>query len=146
KQMVPAIDHVAVMFNPEISPQSKFFMSSIEFMEPRLGMSVAAHPVHSVGEIGSVIADLARKPNGGLVIPTDSFMTVHRKFLAETAARSRVPMINADAGFVREGGLMSYYADLNDQFRQAGVYVDRILKGVRPGDLPVQAPTKFILS
>jgi putative ABC transport system substrate-binding protein len=98
------------------------------------------------GEIGSVIADLAQKPNGGLVIPTDSFMTVHRKFLAETAARSRVPMINADAGFVREGGLMSYYADMNDQFRQAGVYVDRILKGMSPGDLPEQAPTKFILS
>jgi putative ABC transport system substrate-binding protein len=146
KQMVPAIDHVAVMFNPETSPQSQFFMNSIESMAPRLGVSVAARPVHSVAEIESAIADLAQKPNGGLVVPTDAFTTVHRKFLAETATRFRVPMIKADPGFVNEGGLMSYRADNNDQFRQAGVYIDRILKGTRPGDLPVQAPTKFTLS
>jgi ABC-type uncharacterized transport system substrate-binding protein len=146
KQMVPAIDHVAVMFNPETSPQSKFFMSSIESMAPRLGVGVAARPVHSAAEIESAIADLAEKPNGGAIITTDGFMGVHRKLLAETATRYRVPVINGNVGSVTEGGLMSYHADIDDQFRQAGVYVDRILKGTRPGDLPVQAPTKFTLS
>ena len=146
KQMVPATDHVAVMFNPETSPQSKFFMRSIESAASTLGMSVGTRPVHSVAEIESAIADLAQKPNGGLVITTDGFMAVHRKLLAETATRYRVPVINGNVGSVAEGSLMSYYAEINDQFRQAGVYVDRILKGTRPGDLPVQAPTKFTLS
>ena len=146
KQMVPAIDHVAVMFNPETSPQSKFFMSSIESMAPRLSMSLAARPVHSVAEIEAAIADLAQKPNGGLVIPTDGFMAVRRKLLAETTTRYRVPLINGNVGSAAEGSLMSYCAEANDQFRQAGIYVDRILKGARPGDLPVQAPTKFTLS
>jgi len=146
KQMVPATDHVAVMFNPETAPQSKFFMSSIETVAPTLGMSVAASPVHSVADIESATADFAQRPNGGLIITADGFMSAHRKLLAETATRYRVPVINGNVGSAAEGSLMSYYPETNDQFRQAGVYVDRILKGTKPGDLPVQAPTKFTLS
>jgi putative ABC transport system substrate-binding protein len=145
KQMVPAIDHVAVMFNPETAPQSKFFVSAIETAAKTLGVSVVDAPVHNANEIEPAVVRLAQQPNGGLVVPTDSFMNVNRRAFAQAAARYRVPAISADAGFVDEGGLMTYLAEINDQFRQAGVYVDRILKGTKPGDLPVQTPTKFSL-
>jgi putative ABC transport system substrate-binding protein len=144
KQMVPAIDHVAVMYNPETAPQTRFFMNSIEFGARTLGLKVVAAPVQNVAEIEPAVARLAQ-PNGGVIVPTDTFMGANRKEFAQATARYRVPAIMADPGSVREGVLMSYYAETNDQYRQAGVYVDRILRGTKPGDLSVQAPTKFNL-
>jgi putative ABC transport system substrate-binding protein len=147
KQIAPGIDHVAVMFNPETAPQTRFFMSSIESAGRTLGgVRVAATPIESAAGIESVVAHLAEQPNGGLIIPPDSFADAHRAVLVATASRYRVPAIAARPDFVGAGGVMSYVADLNEQFRQAAVYVDRILKGTKPGDLPVQAPAKFSLS
>jgi putative ABC transport system substrate-binding protein len=146
KQIAPAIDHVAVMFNPETAPQAQFFMSSIESAGRTLGVKVAAAPVGSAAGIESAVAHLAEQPNGGLIVPPDSFAGTQREVFVAATARYRVPAITAEPGFVAAGGLMSYIADQNDQFRQAAVYVDRILKGTKPGDLPVQAPAKFTLS
>jgi putative ABC transport system substrate-binding protein len=146
KQMEPDITHVEVMFNPQTAPQSKFFMDSISTAAPTLGVRVAAVPVQSLSDIEQAIANVERQPKGGLIVPTDSFTVVHRKDIIEAAARYRVPVMYSDVTSVRGGGLMRYGPEYDEQFRQAGVYVDRILKGTKAGDLPVQTPTKFSLS
>jgi putative ABC transport system substrate-binding protein len=145
KQMVPTITHVAVMFNPATSPQTKFFMSSIEAAAPRFGVTVTATPVHEPAEIEPAIANLSRRPNSGMIISTDSFMIVHRTHIIEAAARYRMPAIYPNIEFARDGGLMRYGPEYDDQYRQAGVYVDRILRGTKAGDLPVQTPIKYSL-
>jgi putative ABC transport system substrate-binding protein len=147
KQMVPSISHVAAMFNPETAPQSKFFMSSIESAARTLNVAAASLPIQSEAEIELGIARFVQQGNGGLILLPDAFIAAHSKAFAETAARYRVPAIGGSADdFVSESGLMSYTPNVDDQFRQAAVYVDRILKGTKPGDLPIQAPTKFTLS
>ena len=146
KQMVPALARVGVMFNPETTSQIKFFIDSIEAAAPTFGVNVVATPVHDVADIEPVISGLSRQPNSGLIVTTGSFMSVHRKPLIEAAARYRVPTIYPTRVFVVDGGLMRYGGEYQDQYRQAGVYVDRILKGAKAGDLPVQTPTKFSLN
>ncbi len=145
KQLIPTLTRVAVIFNPQTSPQSKFFMTAIESAAPRFGVNVAAALVQSIADIEPTIENFARQPNGGLLLPTDAFTVVHRKLIVEAAARHRVPAIYSNILFVRDGGLISYSPNIGDQFRQAAVYVDRILKGAKAGDLPVQTPTKFNL-
>jgi putative tryptophan/tyrosine transport system substrate-binding protein len=144
KQMAPATTHVALMFNPHTAPQSKFFMDSLEAAAPSAGVRAAAVPVQSPDELESVIANVARQPNGGIIFPTDSFINVHRRTIIEAAARYRIPAIYTNE-VARDGGLMYYVTQYVEQFRQAGVYVDRILKGTKAGDLPVQTPTRFKL-
>ncbi len=145
KQLVPGLMRVAVMFNPQTSPQSKFFMTAIESAAPRFGVSVAAALVQSIADIEPTIEKFAREPNGGLLFPTDAFTVVHRKPIIDAVARHGVPAIYSNALFVRDGGLICYSPAIGDQFRQAAVYIDRILKGAKPGDLPIQTPTKFNL-
>jgi ABC-type uncharacterized transport system substrate-binding protein len=146
KQLVPAIDRVGVMSNPQTAPQSKFFMDSIEAAAPTFGVKVVAAPVNGVADIETVFANMARQPNGGMVFPTDSFTGIHRKLIFDLAARHRLPAIYANVAHVREGGLMGYAIEYVEQFRQAAIYVDRILKGSKAGDLPVQTPTKYGLA
>ena len=86
---------------------------------------------------------MSRRPNGGLIFPTDSFLTLHRQLIVDSVARYRVPAIYANTLFAESGGLMSYTVDFGNQFRQAAIYVDRILRGAKPGDLPVQSPDKY---
>jgi putative ABC transport system substrate-binding protein len=100
-------------------------------------------PVHSDAEIETAIIALGREPGGGLVVPGDAFMFAHSAPVISAAARNNVPAVYEGARFVREGGLLSYTADSVDTFRRAATYVDRILRGEKPGDLPVQLPTKF---
>ena len=145
KQIAPATARVAVVFNPQTSPQSKFFLSSIEAAAPTVGVSVVAAPIHSIAEIEPAIESFSRQANGGLIFPGDSFTTVHRKLIVEVAARYRLPAIYAVVVFARDGGLMCYEVEFDEQFRQAASYVDRILKGTKAGDLPVQTPEKFSL-
>jgi putative ABC transport system substrate-binding protein len=145
KQLVPTITRVGIAFHPATTPQSKFFIDSIETAGPKFSVNTVPTPIHSVAEIESVIADFSRQPHGGLIFPTGAFITVHRKQIAEVAARYRVPAVYSGRTLVLSGGLMRYGAEYEDQFRQAGVYVDRILKGTKAGDLPVQTPTKFSL-
>ena len=146
KQLVPALERAAVMFDPETSPQSKFFMESIEAAGPKLGVGVATMPVRDVLEIDPAIARLSEQGNSGLIVPPGSFIFGNRNRIIEAAARHRVPAIYWDASFVQDGGLIGYGPEFREQFRQAAVYVDRILKGTKPGDLPVQTPTRFTLS
>jgi putative ABC transport system substrate-binding protein len=146
KQLVPAVDRVGVMSNPQTAPQSKFFMGSIEAAAPTFGVKVVAAPVNSVSDIETAFANMSRLPNGGMVFPTDSFTTIHRKLIFDLATRHRLPAIYASVTHVREGGLMGYAIDYVEQFRQAAIYVDRILKGAKAGDLPVQTPTKYDLA
>jgi len=104
-----------------------------------------AAPVHDRSELESVIADQARAPNGGLVVMPDTFTDAHRVEITSLAARYRLPAVYPYRQFTAVGGLLSYGDDLMDNFRRAPTYVDRILKGEKPSELPVQAPVKFQL-
>src|SRR6516162_1817693 len=145
KQMVPALSRVGVVFNPDTSPQSKFFLRSIENSASSFGVTVTAAPVHDEPEIEQAIKGLTDEPNGGLLFVTDTFLVLHGKLIVETSAHFRVPAIYTEEEYVREGGLMYYGIAFENQFRQAAIYVDRILKGAKPGDLPIEMPTAFKL-
>jgi putative ABC transport system substrate-binding protein len=145
KQIAPATARVAVVFNPQISLQSKFFLSSVETAAATFDVKVTATPIHSSSEIEPAIESFSRQPNGGLIFPTDTFTFVHRKLIIEAVTKYRVPAIYSNVGFARDGGLISYDVEFDDQFRQAASYVDRILKGAKAGDLPVQIPEKYSL-
>ena len=143
----PDLARVAVMFNPDTSPQSKFFMRSIEAAAGSLGVQPVVMPVHVTADIEPALESFARQRNGGLVLPTDTFTGLRRQLIADLAARHRLPSISAQSQFPKDGGLMYYGAGTNviEQFRQAAGYVDRILKGAKPRDLPVQQPDKYKL-
>jgi putative ABC transport system substrate-binding protein len=143
KQMVPSIRRVAIVF-PETEPQSKLFLRAVEAAAPSLGLDVMAVPVqHNTVEIEATLARVAREPNIGLIF---SGTQLESKLIVETVARYRLPAIYVNEFFTAEGGLMHYYSDPSEQFRLAAFYVDRILKGSKAGDLPVQVPTKFKLT
>jgi putative ABC transport system substrate-binding protein len=143
KQMVPSIRRVAIVF-PETEPQSKLFLRAVEAAAPSLGVDVMAVPVqHSTVEIETVLARVAREPNVGLIF---SGTMLQPKQIVETVARYRLPAIYVNEIAMAEGGLMHYYSDFSEQFRLAPLYVDRILKGAKAGDLPVHVPTKFKLT
>jgi putative ABC transport system substrate-binding protein len=136
------------LFNPDTSPQSKFFMRSIEAAAPSLGVKSVVVAVRTTADIEPAIESFAREPNGGLVLPTDSFTALRRQLIADLAARYRLPSISSQSLFPRDGGLMFYGGDrsnLIEQFRQAASYIDRILKGAKPGDLPIQRADKYAL-
>jgi len=134
------------MFNPDTSPQTKYFLRAIETAAASLGLQVIATPVRSAADIEAAIESFARAPNGGLILPTDSFTSLHRKLIADSANRFRIPTISGISdNFLSVGGLLYYGSvfGLGEQYQQAAAYVDRILKGAKPGDLPVQLTTSF---
>jgi putative tryptophan/tyrosine transport system substrate-binding protein len=143
KQMVPSIARVAVVFNPEASPQSKFYLNAVQAAAPSLGLNVMTAPIQSMAEIEPTLARLSREPNLGLIWLPDNSSLSRTKLIAATVAHYRLPAIHGSRDYVSEGGLMHYGNDLSEQFRQAPYYIDRILKGAKPGDLPVQLPTRF---
>ena len=130
------------MFNPDTAPVSAF-MFSLETAARLLKVVPIIAPVHSDEEIETAIIALGREPGGGLVVPGDTFTLTHRAPIISAAARNNVPAVYYDSYFAREGGLLSYGFDQVDVLRRAASYVDRILRGEKPGDLPVQLPTKF---
>jgi putative ABC transport system substrate-binding protein len=144
KNVAPNLARIAVLFNPDTSPQAKFFMQAIEAAAPSLGVQAIAVPVRATFDIEPALASFARQPNGGLLLPTDTFTVLRFSLIADLAARYGLPSI-APNGFTKDGGLMEYGAIINSvgQFRQAASYVDRILKGSKPGDLPVQGADKY---
>jgi putative ABC transport system substrate-binding protein len=145
KQIKPTLAHVALMFNPTTSPQSKFFLNAIESAAPALGVDVTPLPVQTAADIEPAIAGFASGPNGGLVIGSDNFLINNRATVVELAARYRLPAVYGQHEYAQAGGLMSYLADNGESYRGAAIYIDRILKGARPGDLPVQLRSKFTL-
>jgi len=145
KQIKPDLARAALLSNPETSPQSKFFMESIAAAAPALGVEAMAAPVRREDEIEPRIAEVARQPNAGLILGNDQFLNGRRDQVVRLAARFRLPAIYAQREFVEAGGLMRYGSFVAEQWRGAAIYADRILKGAKPGDLPVQQPTKFEL-
>jgi putative ABC transport system substrate-binding protein len=140
-EVAPGLKRVAIMFNPDTAPVSAF-MPSFQTAARSLKVVPITTPVHGDVEIETAIIDLGREPGGGLVVMPDVFMEVHRVPIILAAAGNNVPAVY-DSSFARDGGLLSYGVDRVDLFRRAASYVDRILRGAKPGDLPVQFPTKF---
>ena len=143
-QIIPPIARVAVLFNPATAPFAGLMLRAIEEAAPSFAVTVRAAPVNGDSEVETMMAGLAREHGGVLVLPT-VFTMSHRDAIITLAAKHRLPAVYPYPFFAAEGGLMSYGLDIVDQHRRAADYVDRILKGAKPGDLPVQLPTKFEL-
>jgi putative ABC transport system substrate-binding protein len=141
-EIAPGLTRVAVMFNPDTAPASAY-MSSLEAAASSLKVVPMMAPVQSDVEIEAAIIALGRKPGGGLIVISEVFTLAHRMPIILAAARNNVPAIYWQSVFAREGGLLSYGIDQVDNFRRAALYVDRILHGTKPAELPVQLPTKF---
>jgi putative tryptophan/tyrosine transport system substrate-binding protein len=144
KEAAPATARVAVMQNPD-HPAWDGYLRAINAVAPALGVDVTPTPVHNAVDIERALEAFARKPNGGLILLPSGVATNHRNLIAELAARYGLPSIYSLRFFAMSGGLMSYGVVLAEPYRQAATYVDRILKGAKPADLPVQAPTKYEL-
>jgi putative ABC transport system substrate-binding protein len=145
KEIAPAVTRVAVIFNPDTAPFAPLFNRVIETAAPSFGMTVTFAPVRSDEAIEEAIATLAREPGGGLINLPDVFTATHRGVTIAAAARYSLPLIGPAQFFPKAGGLMSYWFDPVDMHAQAASYIDRILTGANPADLPVQQPTKYSL-
>ena len=145
KEIAPRTVRAALMFNPTTAVPLKFYMPSIQTAASALGVEVNATPVHAKDEVEGTIAAQARDPGSALIVMPDPFNAANREYITLLAARYRVPAMYYRREFAEAGGLVAYANDFAEQFPQAATYVDRILKGARPEDLPVQAPTKFDL-
>jgi ABC-type uncharacterized transport system substrate-binding protein len=145
KQIAPAVSRVALAFNPD-SLSNPPFLRAIEAAAPTLAVELIKAPMRDVGEIEAAIPTAARQGGSGLLFVPDPFTNAHRDLIVGLAARYRLPAIYFLRSFVAAGGLLSYGVDVNDLFRRAAPYVDRVLKGAKPAELPVQQPTKFELA
>jgi putative ABC transport system substrate-binding protein len=141
-ELAPGLKRAAIMFNPDF-PAASVHMPSFETAARSLKVEPIIAPVHSDVEIEMAIIALGREPGGGLVVMPDAFTGGHSAAIISAAARNNVPAVFWLSAFARDGGLLSYGSDLVDRYRRAATYVDRILRGEKPGDLPVQFPTKF---
>lgn len=143
KQLAPGVTRVAFMFNPQTYPYYDRFLPSFEADARRHSVEVTDAPVRVEAEIEAAVTRLASLWGGGLIVPPDTYTLVHRGVITDAARRHRIPAIYSYRQLAREGGLMAYGPDTADIFRRSAAYVDRILKGASPAELPVQAPTKF---
>jgi putative ABC transport system substrate-binding protein len=142
-EVAPGLKRAAIMFNPDTAPVSTY-MPSLETAARSLTVEPIVTHVHSDVEIETAIIAIGRDPGGGLIVTPDVFMVLHRAPIILAAARNNVPAIYSQSGFARDGGLLSYGTDsVVDPWRGAATYVDRILRGAKPAELPVQLPTKF---
>jgi len=146
KEAAPGVSRAALMFNPDTASSYYANLRSFE-AEPRsIAVEVTAAPVRDTAEVEGAIAKLGREPGGGLIVAPDPFTLVHNQLFIRLAQQHRLPAVYAYRTCVAQGALMSYGPDPYDNFRRSASYVDRILKGAKPADLPVQQPTKFELA
>jgi len=146
-EIAPGVKRVAALFNPDAAPGGGLYvLPAFEAAARLFKVAPIAAPIHSDVEIETVITSLGREPGGGLVVPPDTFVESHRAHIILLAARNNVPAVFPDAVWARDGGLLSYGPDRADIFRRSAAYVDRILRGAKPAELPVQLPTKFVLA
>ncbi len=145
KEIAPRLARVSLMLGPDTGSYYAEYLRSIEAVALSLAVQATLAPVRNAEEIEHVVAALARDPGGGLIILPSAAITVHTQMIIDLAARHRLPAIYPFRNAVKQGGLVAYGTDLKDLFQRAASYVDRILKGAKPADLPVQAPTKFEL-
>ena len=145
KDMSPALKRVAVLFNPQTAPYASFYVRSAQEVSERLGVSVSGAEVSSVAEIDLALSRMEGSDGGVMVLPDGGFVAANNASLIALAAKYRVPAIYAVRVYALNGGLMSYGADLTSQFRDGATYVDQILRGVKPAELPVRFAAKFDL-
>jgi putative ABC transport system substrate-binding protein len=143
KEIAPRVNRVAFLFNPATAPYAEYYLSPFKAAAPSFAVEAIVAPVHNTSELESVIAAQAREPNGGLIVMPEGFMNNHRAEITSLAARHRLPAVYAFRFYTEIGGLLSYGSDTLDNFRRCAIYADRILKGIKPSELPVQAPVKF---
>jgi len=146
KEMMPGITRVAFLYDPKVAPGGgAYYTKLIEAAAPQFAVTSTAIPVHNAADVESAVGDFVRRPNGGLIVLPDATTNLHRERIIALAAQHRVPAVYAFRYIAADGGLMSYGVDVVELFRRAATYVDRILRGVKPADLPVQLPEKFQL-
>jgi putative ABC transport system substrate-binding protein len=144
REISPALKRVAVIYN-EADPQSAVYLREVAVVASQFALLLILASVSNAGEVEHAIDEFAREPNGGLLVLPSPITGVHRELIVAAAARHRLPAVYPFRYFIDVGGLLSYGVDPLDLYRRAGGYIDRILKGAKPADLPVQQPTKFEL-
>jgi putative ABC transport system substrate-binding protein len=143
-EIAPGVKRVAMMFNPDTAAGGgSYYIPSLETAALSLKVEPISAPVYSDAEIETVMTSLGREPGGGLVVMPDNFTIVHRPPMILLAARNKIPAVYWNSVYAREGGLLSYGPDNENIFRRSASYVDRILHGAKPAELPVQLPVKF---
>jgi putative ABC transport system substrate-binding protein len=145
KEIAPHVTRAALLFNPATAPYAEIYIKPFKGAASSFSLEAISTPVHDEAELESVIAAEARLPNSGLVVIPDGFLNVHRKMIVSLTALHKLPAIYPWPFFPESGGLLSYGSEQRDEFRLAAAYADRILKGEKPADLPVQAPTEYKL-
>ncbi|SED55738.1 putative ABC transport system substrate-binding protein [Rhizobiales bacterium GAS191] len=145
KEVAPRIARVAFLFNPATAPFAEYFLTPFKAAAASFTVEAIAAPVRDMSELDSMVAAQAREPNSGLIVMPEAFMNVHRAEVTSLAAHYRLPAVYPRRFFAELGGLLSYGNDQSDNFRRTATYVDRILKGSRPAELPIEQPTKFEL-
>jgi putative tryptophan/tyrosine transport system substrate-binding protein len=145
KEIAPQVNRVAFLFHPETATYAEYYLKPFKAAAVSFAVDAVAAPVHDRSELESVIAAQAREPNGGLIAMPDSFLNAHRGEITSLALRYGLPAIYPYRFFPQVGGLLSYGSDQYDNFRRAAIYADRILRGTKPNELPVQIPFKFDL-
>jgi putative tryptophan/tyrosine transport system substrate-binding protein len=146
KEIAPRVARVALLFNPTTAPYAEYYLKPFNTAAASFAVEAIAAPVHDTSELASAIATLAREPNGGVIVMPDAFTDTHRAEIISLAGRNRLPAVYPFHYWAELGGLLSYGTEQIDNFRRAATYVDRILKGDKPADLPVQAPVKYVLT
>jgi putative ABC transport system substrate-binding protein len=145
KEIAPSVKRITLVFNPQTAPYYPAFLRDFEGAAATRAAELSATPVRDEAEIQAAASAFAREPGGGLIAAPDPFINTRRALVIALAERHRLPVIYGVRYFVREGGLISYGPDTLDMVRRSASYVDRVLRGKRPGELPVQAPTKYEL-
>jgi putative tryptophan/tyrosine transport system substrate-binding protein len=145
KEIAPRVARVAMLFNPATATYAEYYLTPFKAAATSLRVEAITASVRDMAELESVIAAQAHEPNTGLVVMPDGFLIAHRAEVASLAARYRLPAVYPFRFYAELGGLLSYGVDMTDNFRRVPTYVDRILKGAKPSELPVQAPVKFEL-
>ena len=146
RQLAPSVNRLAIMFNPTTAPHYNVFLRSLETVPPPSPLKIEGTPVGTPAEIEEAVAKLAKDAGAGRLVPPDTYMVVHRGLVIRSAAQHHLPAIFTYRQFAREGALITYGPETKAIFHRAASYVDRILRGANPGDLPAQAPTKFELA
>jgi putative ABC transport system substrate-binding protein len=145
KEIAPPTTRVAVPFNPQTAPFAEYYLGPLQAMARKLGVTLFPTSVGNEDDIETAIRQIASAPGGGLILMSDSFLFVHRKLILDLTARHKIPAINPIRELTMEGGLISYGVEGTDLLVRAASYIDRVLRGAKPSELPVQAPTKFEL-
>jgi putative ABC transport system substrate-binding protein len=146
KEIVPTMARTAFLFNPETAPFAEYYLKPFRAAALSLAVEAISAPVKDESELEARIAAQSREPKSGLIVMPEAFLNAHAAQVTTLAARYRLPAVYPYRFFTQEGGLMSYGNDLRDNFRRAASYADRILRGEKPDELPVQLPVKFELA